>query len=147
MSRLNFCMRTGMAWLLAMPLFAVPASADTTRAAILVCALTRSAECNKKGACKWAPASAADDRDRLLIDFKARKAFILRNGKRRRFGFVLEDKIAGGAPRFLVGALPNVKKPDLTMQFVATRDGRFEARSDGGRSRFEGTCKTPSSDG
>lgn len=122
-----------------------PAFADMTKENKIICTPERFASCKKDGACQWKPASARDRATKLMIDFAAGKAFLLREGREpRAFGNLYTVAMKDGRRTFVVARKPDARASRRNRISVGA-DGSFRsARGDinkrRGEFRGQGTC-------
>lgn len=131
----------GIGAVLALPLQAAPALADTSRADTITCAPQRLGRCSSSGECKWRAASERDKQELLRVDFKAKKAFFSRRGTEKLFGVLVEDRRDGGLRRFSIARDEKSKDPKRWMRMTLDNAGMLKGSRAEGRVRFEATCK------
>jgi hypothetical protein len=140
-------MKKLLALLAAVPALALaaPAAAQTMdflKAQKISCVPERMTRCKEPGKdCETRDASAGDRAQPLVIDFAAKKSFMVRDGNPRPFADVKEDKVEGETRRVV---LQRGEEARSALIFILQKSGKMDGTRDGGLIKMETTCSAAS---
>ncbi len=126
--------------LAATPALAETTAVDVTKADSITCAPDRMARCKSETECSWKTANEKDKEQLLVVDFKAKTASFMHQGKTRGGGLVLEDKMNGEARSFVISK-DATRKPRTTMEMTVDKTGKLTGTRNAGKIKIEATCK------
>ena len=115
---------------------------DFMTAKKISCVPDRLTRCKAPGVeCETRETSASDKAQPLVIDFVAKKSFILRDGQERAFGDVTEDKVEADGRRIVLSPGQEARN---ALTFILLKTGKMDGTREEGRIKMETTCKAAS---